>query len=89
MNDIVFSSDRGWDGHGWGAPWFGITFLLLLLVIGGVAIYFARRRSAPSGGAGGESEAEQLLTLRFARGDIDEEDYLARLSTLRGGQPDA
>lgn len=89
MNDIVFSSDRGWDGHGWGAPWFGITFLLLLLVIGGIAFYFARRRPTPSGGAGGKSEAEQLLALRFARGDIDEEDYLARLSALRGSQPDA
>lgn len=25
MSAIVIGSDRGWDGHGWGAPWFGLT----------------------------------------------------------------
>jgi putative membrane protein len=90
VSAIVFGSDRGWDGHGWGAPWFGLTFLLLLVIVGGIATYAVRRRPAPlSGNAGAESEAEQMLALRFARGDIDEDEYEARLSTLRGSRPGA
>jgi putative membrane protein len=90
VSAVVFGSDRGWDGHGWGAPWFGLSFLLLVAIVGGIAIYTARRRSAPpSGSAGAESEAEKVLALRFARGDIDENEYEARLATLRGSRPGA
>lgn len=90
MNAIVFGSDRGWDGHGWGAPWFGLTFLLLLVIVGGIAVYAARRRSTPpSSSAGAEPKAEHMLALRFARGDIDEDEYEAGLATLRASRPDA
>lgn len=90
MSATVIGSGRGWDGHGWGAPWFGLSFLSLLVIVGGIAIYAARRRSAPlSGRAGAESEAEKVLALRFARGDIDENEYEARLATLRGSRPGA
>ncbi len=90
MNEIMFNADRGWDGYGWGAPWFGITFLLILVIIGGAATYFARRKpTPPAGGTGNKTDAEQALALRFVRGDIDEDDYLARLATLRGSEPDA
>ena len=90
MSAIVLGSDRCWDGHGWVAPWFGLSFLLLVVIVGGIAIYAARRRSAPpSSSAGAESEAEEVLALRFARGDIDEDEYEARLATLRGGRPGA
>ena len=88
VNKIMFSAERSWDGNGWGAPWFGITFLLLIVIIGGIAIYLARRRPTPPAG-GTKTDAEQELALRFARGDIDEDDYLARLSTLRGSESDA
>ena len=90
MNAIVLGSDRGWDGHGWGAPWFGLTFLLLLVIGGGIAVYAARRRSTlPSSSADAEPEAERMLALRFARGDIDDDEYEARLATLRASRPDA
>jgi putative membrane protein len=85
MNDIVLTADRSW-----GVPWFGISFLLLLVIIGGTAIYLARRRPAPpDGGHRSRPGAEEVLAARFARGDIDEEEYLARLSTLRGREPGA
>jgi putative membrane protein len=90
VSAIVFGSDRGWDGHGWGAPWFGLTFLLLLVIVGGIAFYAARRRSVPlPSDAGAESKAEQMLALRFARGDIDEDEDEARLATLRESRPGA
>lgn len=89
MSAIVFSADRGWDGPGWGVPWFGLTFLLLL-VVGGIAVYAARRRSAPpASDTGAESKAEQTLAQRFARGEIDEDEYEARLAILRGSRPSA
>ena len=88
MTAIVFGSDRGWDDHGWGAPWFGLALLVLLVIVGGIAFYAARRRSVPPpSDAGAESKAEQLLALRFARGEIDEDEYDARLATLRGSRP--
>lgn len=89
MNYIAVSSDRAWDGHGWGVPWFGLTFLLLLVIAGGIAIYAARRRTAvPAGNADAGAKAEHVLALRFARGDIDEVEYEARLTTLRASRPE-
>jgi putative membrane protein len=82
---IVFGSDRAWDDHGWGAPWFGLALLVLLVIVGGIAFY---RSSVPlPSDAGAKSDAEQLLALRFARGEIDEDEYDARLATLRGSRP--
>lgn len=81
----MFGSERAWDDHGWGAPWFGLALLALLVIAGGIAFY--RRSAPPPSEAGAQSYAEQVLALRFARGDIDEDEYDARLATLRGSRP--
>lgn len=75
----------GWDHmSGWG--WFGIiagSVLLVALVVAGIVVLAragqlgsrtARVPSAPS--------AEDLLAERFARGEIDEDEYRTRLATL-------
>jgi putative membrane protein len=51
--------------------------------------YLNRRRVNP--GSGGETlpTPEQLLAERFARGEIDEDEYRRRLDTLRGTGPGA
>lgn len=54
----------------------------------------ARGHWAPGGpGAGGPGagarSAEQVLADRFARGDIDETEYRARLEVLRANRPEA
>jgi putative membrane protein len=70
-----------WLGGGWsGGPWIGIVWFLLwaALVIG--AVYLFRRR--PSHRDPGESAAEALAE-RYARGDIDEDEYRKRLRVLR------
>jgi putative membrane protein len=38
-------------------------------------------------GAGGTASAEQILAERFAHGQIDENEYQARLGVLRGERP--
>jgi putative membrane protein len=57
--------------------------LFWVLVVAGIAVlvrYFWRPGPAGPG-------TEAILAERFARGEIDEEEYRSRLRTLRGGQP--
>lgn len=80
----------GWGGPGWLfllIPLFWITLLVLLLTFMG-----RRWRSAARGGYGphawsAAASAEQTLSERFARGDIDETEYRARLEVLRANRP--
>ena len=80
----------GWydGGIGWGG-WIVMTLMMLafwaLLIFGGVAIYRSTRRDdhqSPQGRA----DAQRLLDERFARGEIDAEDYQARRELLRAGR---
>ncbi|MFJ8199829.1 SHOCT domain-containing protein [Streptomyces sp. NPDC096152] len=87
--------DGGW---GWGGWFIMAAFMVLFwaLVIAGIvalARYFGGCRHQQSGpptqsGAPGEQgwgnrRAEDLLAERFARGEIDEEEYKRRLTLLR------
>lgn len=81
MNTLMLTAHGPWhDGHStawW--PVFPIGFgLFWLLVIGG-GFYLVSRRMKMNGGG-----PEQLLAERYARGEIDEEEYRERLSVLRG-----
>ncbi|MEU6327747.1 hypothetical protein ABZ851_10735 [Streptomyces sp. NPDC047049] len=85
----------GW-GWGWGG-WFVMTVVMVLffaLVIVGIVALLryltgAHRGSRPpspppAGEYGwGGSRAEDLLAERFARGEIDEDEYKRRLALLR------
>lgn len=76
------------DGPGWGG-WIAMTLMMLafwgLLVGGAFLVWRATRDSAPRTPAG-PPEAERLLDERFARGEIDEEDYQRRRTLLRAGR---
>lgn len=84
--------DSGWDMHGglgWGG-WVLMVIAVLLLVALVVAVVIALLRMASTGpqpGAGGarRSRAEEVLDERFARGEIDEEEYQRRRAVLRPG----
>ncbi len=69
------------DGGGW--VW--MTLMMLgfwaLLIFGGVALYRATRQPAGTQ----QNEALHLLDARFARGEIDDEDYSRRRALLRSG----
>jgi putative membrane protein len=79
-----------WDhmsGWGWAATTLGS--LLFLALLGLVAWLVVRTVRRPGGGptrpvhTAGQDTAERLLADRFARGEIDEEEYRRRLATLR------
>ena len=86
-------------------PWaagFGWVFFLIpifwILVIGLLIFAFTRRRRAwmMQGGPEGYgppwmrgASAESTLSERFAKGDIDETEYRARLEVLRSNRPNA
>jgi putative membrane protein len=69
---------------GW---WMLVPLLLLLLVLVVSAVWAS---AASTGGRPGSraprEELEGILAERFARGEIDEEEYRRRLDVLRSGQ---
>lgn len=75
----------GWGGPGWGGggpaglwPLIPIVWgLFWLAVIVTVVVLLSRR------GAGDTRSARSALAERFARGDIDEQEYTERLAVLR------
>lgn len=79
-----------WHGHGvsaWG--WFVMTVGMVLFwaLIIAVAVLLFRALSRPQDGVrtpAGPPTAQQLLAERFARGEIDDEEYRRRLAVLRG-----
>lgn len=79
-----------WDGNMgiWGYALMAISFVLFWGAVITAIILLAR--GAGSGNRGreltpGSGYAENLLAERFARGEIDESEYTARLNVLRRG----
>jgi putative membrane protein len=77
-----------WTGHdptgwGWVAMTVGMAVLWGLLIT--LAVVLVRGLNRPAGPADGpRSSPERLLAERFARGEIDEDEYRRRLATLTG-----
>jgi putative membrane protein len=78
----------GW-GYALGIVSMVLFWSLLILGIAAAARYLGRGRREPSAPARpGPPVAEQVLAERFARGEIDAEEYHQRLDTLRqAGRP--
>lgn len=78
-----------YDDHmsGWGYALMGIgTVLFWGLVIAGIVVlvrYLGRAGQQGDAGRADRPTAEQVLAERFARGEIDDEEYRRRLATLR------
>ena len=76
-------SSSGWHGHGWFwlwplVPlfWFGVFFLF-------VRLFFWRGRWGPSGRHGyRRPDARAIFAERYARGEINVEEYRERLRNL-------
>jgi putative membrane protein len=95
----VAAHPPGWDSGSavgaWGGPGIGLWLAVIpLLWIGVFAILFAVfgrrwRRAAAENGYGPHGrqsparQAEATLAQRFAKGDIDESEYRARLEVIR------
>jgi putative membrane protein len=88
-------------GWGWGPGFWIVPVICWLLLLGViVALVVTRRRrwsragwGGPWGGPGpwasaqAARSAESVLAERFARGEVDETEYRARLEVLRSQQP--
>lgn len=82
--------DDGWMwGHGWGG-WLAMGLVMLIFWAGLIAaailaIRYLGTTSRPAGpGAGGRSPGpEDVLAGRYARGEIDDEEYRRRVTVLR------
>ncbi|MFD1578819.1 SHOCT domain-containing protein [Ramlibacter ginsenosidimutans] len=69
----------GWNGGGWG--WFGLGHVLWWVLLFGGLLLLAR--SVAAGGSKRTDTALDILRERYARGEIDEAEYQARLKQLK------
>lgn len=81
-----------WNGHhmngwGWFTMSFGTVLLWALLITVCVLLYRVLNGTSTPPQPPASSSAEQLLAERFARGEIDEEQYRRGLAVLRGNDP--
>lgn len=70
------------DGFGWGMM--GMGWLVMLVVVGlavWAVVQSSSRSTAPTGST--TASAERILADRYARGEIDGDEYRERLSELR------
>lgn len=74
---------------GWGMVLMAVSSLLFwgLVIAGIVALVRYTSRSAHPGAPTGRPTPQQVLAERFARGEIDEEEYTRRLHVLGGAAP--
>jgi putative membrane protein len=76
-----------WPYHdltGWGWAAMGISMLLFWAVLIGAGVLLVRTLDRPNAGPppAQRPSAEELLAERFARGEIDEQEYRRCLATL-------
>jgi putative membrane protein len=80
----------GWDGS-WGVGGWLAMSLMMIVVWGApiaLVVWLVRsnfRPGRPAGTTPPESDADQVLAERYARGEIDEDEFTRRRETLRTG----
>lgn len=72
----------GWSWWGWCLM--GVTMLVFWALVAWVVV--AVVRSSRTGGPGGPPAAD-ILAERYARGEIDQDEYRRRLAALREASP--
>lgn len=82
---MFWYGDHGMSGWGYGLMTVGMVVFWALVIAGVVlTVRFLAQPSAAVGGAPiTRPSAEQVLAERFARGEIDADEYHDRLTTLR------
>jgi len=84
-----YGNSNGIDGNGmngWGFALMTVSMVLFWGLVVFAVIAFVRHRGREDRSViAARPTAEQVLADRFARGDIDTQDYRDRLDALRGG----
>jgi putative membrane protein len=80
----------GYHDNGLGAgQWLAMAALMLVftaVVVGVLVVLLRRPAGSHAGPAAPHDDAERILAERFARGEIDEAEYVRRRDTLRQGR---
>lgn len=66
-----------------------LFFLVLIIAVVVLAVRYLTPGSRPVEPTGGRSTPEQILAERYARGEIDENEFRTRRDVLRGHGPTA
>ena len=87
LASLTATAGPGWHGYGGGGffllgPLFAVLWIALVWVVVGLVL----RRTGRGPWGPGRASAENLLAERYARGEIDAEEYEARLQVLRSAR---
>ena len=78
--------------HGWWSWWWVMPVMMLAILGVLMVFFFALSRNAPRWPPTGDDpagDAERILDERYARGEIDDQEFRHRRAVLRGsGTPD-
>jgi putative membrane protein len=89
---MMYGYDNGIGGWGYALMAIGMILFWGAVIYGIVALVRYTRRDAPQGrepAGPPPPRPERLLAERFARGEIDEDEYHQRLTSLRAAGPAA
>ncbi|MFG3203823.1 SHOCT domain-containing protein [Streptomyces sp. NPDC048192] len=93
---MMFWYGHGMSGLGWFVMSLGTLLFWALIITVGTLLFRLLARPTPPGEGHGSwrktppgSGPEQILAERYARGEIDDEEYRRRLATLRESPTDA
>jgi putative membrane protein len=78
-----YGEHAGW-GPGGGGPWWVVFPILWIALVGAVIWLVARRHSHHHGQESPVERAVGILSARYARGEIETEEYRRRLDEMRG-----
>ena len=86
---MMYGYDDGYGMSGWMWVWGAALIIGVLALIGGLVwaiVSTTAPRRAPQAGAGGSSlaPARQILDERYARGELDTQEYRERVAALGG-----
>jgi putative membrane protein len=82
LSTTIFANAWHDDGPGW---WIVFVPLFWIVVISGIVVLLRSRGGwGPQGGSGHHESALDVLDARYARGEIDVDEYRERRSVLTG-----
>jgi putative membrane protein len=84
---MMFWYDHDVSGWGWFTMSASMILFWVLIITAAVLLFRALGRTTEHTRTPAVPSAERLLAERFARGEVDEEEYRRRLATLHGAGP--